>query len=153
MTSTPSHDELVEIVYDLATQEQETATRLFAQDELVATLITAMEATKTRLDGLEGGTAASSDVDDDDKLRTWVNEWLLVTFPNHAPTIRGWEDIPAYHSELAAAFAGWLQIRDPKASGFDRMSWHSMLAATMDRIRTHTPPIPSSAMSALTVRR
>lgn len=84
-----------------------------------------------------------------DQVDEWVETWLKPVFPFWAPMLARWTEIPCYVSELAAAYAGYRQMTATKASGFDKMQWHSMVNQTMERIQRYKADTPTAAAAAL----
>lgn len=69
-------------------------------------------------------------------LRHWVNTFLIPTFHMES-LLKDWETNNAVMSELLALHAAYREMEDPKATGWDKVSWHRNRAETEERIRIH----------------
>lgn len=82
-----------------------------------------------------------------EQMGSWVNEWLVPTFRLEATLSHKWDDDPAIVSELAALFAGYLQMISKDASGWDPLTWHSHKTSTVERITAHQKRTAAAAPS------
>lgn len=160
--ATPTRDDLTNedlaaIVIDLAVQVEQLKAGIGAadgeRDQVVETLLTTVEGLIESVNDLRDDMTAKSWPEHHLQLHEWVTSWLLVTFPHYKSVLADWENRPSTVSELAAAFAGYKHMVSTKANPFDALTWHSMMASTMDRIREHdrqaNTTVAASTLSSL----
>lgn len=69
-------------------------------------------------------------------LKQWVDTFLNPTFYMEA-LLKDWWTNNAVMSELQALHKAYLEMGDPKSTGWDKTSWHRIRAETEERIRVH----------------
>ncbi|MDO5067438.1 MAG: hypothetical protein Q4D96_09190 [Propionibacteriaceae bacterium] len=70
------------------------------------------------------------------ELRDWVKSELNPTFHMDA-LLKEWWTNNAVMSELTALYEAYREMKDSKATGWDKVAWHKIRAETEERIRVH----------------